>query len=184
MKRMLLAGAALAAAACASAPTPAVPVATAPLAAPAPPVATPPAPAPLPAGLKRGADGHPDFTGTWQTDGGVTFIASAKDEKGNICVINCGPSAKSQAATGEKTLPPPPRTFPKYKPEYLAKVDELKKNQVKEDPALKCGNPGVPRIGPPMKIVQNAKEVVFLYDDLNGAFWRIIPFAEKVRDDG
>jgi hypothetical protein len=33
----------------------------------------------------------------------------------------------------------------------------------------------VPRIGPPSKIVQNAREVVFLYDDVNGAFFRIIP---------
>jgi hypothetical protein len=33
----------------------------------------------------------------------------------------------------------------------------------------------VPRIGPPAKIIQNAREVVFLYDDVNGAFFRIIP---------
>ena len=46
---------------------------------------------------------------------------------------------------------------------------------MKLDTALRCQPPGVPRIGPPDKIVQTAKEVVFLYDDLNGPFFRIVP---------
>jgi len=46
---------------------------------------------------------------------------------------------------------------------------------VQMDTVLRCQAPGVPRIGPPHKIVQNAREVVFLYDDVNGAFFRIIP---------
>jgi hypothetical protein len=33
----------------------------------------------------------------------------------------------------------------------------------------------VPRIGPPHKIIQTAREVVFLYDDMNGPFFRIVP---------
>jgi len=69
----------------------------------------------------------------------------------------------------------PQRNFPKYKPEFLAKVKELDEGQVKFDTALRCQPPGVPRIGPPAKIVQTAKEVVFLYDDLNGPFFRVIP---------
>jgi Carboxypeptidase regulatory-like domain len=59
---------------------------------------------------------------------------------------------------------------PKYKPEFLAKVKELDDNQVNVDPAFTCGPPGVPRIGPPQRIVQTAREVVLLYDDLNGNF--------------
>jgi len=54
-------------------------------------------------------------------------------------------------------------------------VKDLSARQVETDSALKCLAPGVPRIGPPHKIVQNAKEVVFLYDDVNGGFFRIIP---------
>src|SRR5262249_23113465 len=47
--------------------------------------------------------------------------------------------------------------------------------QVKTDPALACGNPGLPRIGPPKQIVQTHGQVVFLYDDLAGSFFRVIP---------
>jgi hypothetical protein len=54
-------------------------------------------------------------------------------------------------------------------------VKELNDNQVKLDTLLRCQAPGVPRIGPPDKIVQTAREVVFLYDDGNGAFFRIVP---------
>ena len=54
-------------------------------------------------------------------------------------------------------------------------MKDLSARQVETDSGLKCLAPGVPRIGPPHKIVQNAKEVVFLYDDVNGGFFRIIP---------
>ena len=40
---------------------------------------------------------------------------------------------------------------------------------------LRCFAPGVPRIGPPDKIVQRAGEAVFLYEDVSGSFFRIVP---------
>ena len=40
---------------------------------------------------------------------------------------------------------------------------------------LRCENPGLPRIGPPDKIVQIPGQVVFLYDDVNGNYFRVIP---------
>ena len=40
---------------------------------------------------------------------------------------------------------------------------------------LRCVAPGVPRIGPPDKIVQRAGEAVFLYEDVSGSFFRIVP---------
>jgi hypothetical protein len=64
---------------------------------------------------------------------------------------------------------------PKYKPELVAKVKELDENQVYTDPALGCGPPGVPRIGPPQRIVQTPREIAILYEDLNGNFFRLIP---------
>jgi hypothetical protein len=65
--------------------------------------------------------------------------------------------------------------MPHYKPQFLAKVKDLDKHQVDTDPVLRCKNPGLPRIGPPDKIVQQSNQIVFLYDDVSGAFWRIIP---------
>ena len=63
-------------------------------------------------------------------------------------------------------------------------MEDLKVHQVKTDPALRCQNPGLPRIGAPDKIVQTAKEIVFLYDDLSGSFFRIIPIdGRKHRSD-
>ena len=65
--------------------------------------------------------------------------------------------------------------FPKYKPDFLPKVADLAARQVEMDTVLRCYPPGVPRIGPPAKIVQTANEIVFLYDDYNGSFFRVIP---------
>jgi hypothetical protein len=94
--------------------------------------------------------------------------------------VGCPPAQAAPAggrgarAGGPPAAPPAPN-FPKYKPELLAKVKDLSDRQVKTDTLLRCQPPGVPRIGPPGKIVQNAREVVFLYDDISGAFFRIIP---------
>jgi hypothetical protein len=61
------------------------------------------------------------------------------------------------------------------RPEFAARVADLDKRQVQEDPVLRCVAPGVPRIGPPDKIVQRAGELVFLYEDVSGSFFRIVP---------
>lgn len=117
---------------------------------------------------------RPDFSGRWTARIG-SFIRTEKREDG-ICVINCGPPPGA-AEKGAAPRRPPMRKpeFPAYREEQLDKVARLKKEQVLHDPALRCQNPGLPRIGPPDKIVQTDDELVILYDDLNGAFWRVIP---------
>ena len=96
-----------------------------------------------------------------------------KRPDGSICLIACGGAVPVGAPPAP--FPPVQLDFPKYKPEFQAKVADFKKRQVELDSNLRCQPPGVPRIGPPTKIVQNAREVVFLYDDVNGSFFRIIP---------
>ena len=61
------------------------------------------------------------------------------------------------------------------KPQYLAKVKDLDDHQSKVDAVFYCGKPGVPRIGPPRKIVQLPAEVIFFYEDISGDPYRIIP---------
>jgi hypothetical protein len=117
-------------------------------------------------------DGRTDFNGTWDHLGGIEFVRPVKRADGSICLIACGPAP---GGAPPAPFPPVQTEFPKYKPEFQAKVADLKKRQVELDTNLRCQAPGVPRIGPPAKIVQNAREVVFLYDDVNGAFFRIIP---------
>jgi hypothetical protein len=126
--------------------------------------------------LPRDAQGHPDLNGTWDNGSGIDFLQPQHLQGGSICVSGCGPQP---VAAKSGTPPPagarPPRNFPKYKPEYLAKVAELDKNQLQFDPVLHCRSPGLPRIGPPDKIVQQPGQIVFLYDDVSGDFFRIIP---------
>jgi hypothetical protein len=114
----------------------------------------------------RAADGHPDLNGVWHRsfDGG--FVPEKTGQS-----LNFFPGGK-RAGT---PIPQFVQTKPPYKPELLAKVEQLKVNQTKVDPAFYCGPPGVPRIGPPNQIIQNSKGLVFLYSDLNGNFWRVIP---------
>jgi len=125
-------------------------------------------------------NGKPDFNGTWDHLGGIEFVRPEKLADRSICLRGCAPAAPRPAAPAAAAprpaqANPPQAMFPKYKAEFLAKVKDLSARQVETDNVLKCLAPGLPRLGPPGKIVQNSKEVVFLYDDVNGAFFRIIP---------
>ncbi len=126
--------------------------------------------------LPRDAQGHPDLNGTWDNGSGIDFIHPEHEADGSICVSGCAPPPPA----AKTATPPPataraPRNFPKYRPEFLAKVAQLEKNQLQLDPVLHCRSPGLPRIGPPDKIVQQPGQIVFLYDDVSGSFFRIIP---------
>jgi len=129
------------------------------------------------------ADGRPDLNGTWEHGNGFAFLRPRTLPDGSVCVLGCPPEAPAAPAGGRGArggaaaapAPPPSANFPKYKPEFLRKVKDLSDRQVQTDTVLQCQPPGVPRIGPPAKIVQNAREVVFLYDDVNGSFFRIVP---------
>lgn len=124
----------------------------------------------------RMPNGKPDFNGTWDNGGGIEFLKPQTLADGSVCVSNC-PPPPGGAAAGPRVVVPP--DVPKYKPQFTAKVADLAKNQQKTDPVLRCRPPGVPRIGPPDKIVQTAKEMVFLYEDVSGPFFRIVPLDGK-----
>jgi hypothetical protein len=144
---------------------------------------------------------HPDFNGVWTNDG-MSFINPQRGPDGSvICIVGCRPAqaektageaakaapdrSPSAGSAGAQERPPaaprarpkPPR--PNYKPEFQAKVADLDKRQVETDPALRCRNPGLPRIGPPSAIIQQEKLITFLYEDLNGSFFRMIPLGGK-----
>jgi hypothetical protein len=124
--------------------------------------------------LPRLPDGHPDLNGTWDNGSGYDFLHPQHLGDGSVCVSGCdAPPPVAKAGTGP--APRAARNFPKYRPEYLAKVANLEKTQLQTDPVLHCRSPGLPRIGPPDKIVQQPGQIVFLYDDVSGDFWRIIP---------
>jgi hypothetical protein len=118
-------------------------------------------------GIPRAPDGHPDLSGTWDNGAGIDFVQPRKDGD-SICIFGCPGGAPPPASV-------PQTSVPKYRPEFTARVADLDKRQVAEDPVLRCVAPGVPRIGPPDKIVQRAGEAVFLYEDVSGSFFRLVP---------
>jgi hypothetical protein len=126
-----------------------------------------------PTDVPRTADGQPDFNGTWENGAGIDFV-QPQQRGASICVAGCTPPAAAGARQ-----PPPAR--PEYRPELAAKVADLAARQVDTDPVLRCFAPGVPRIGPPDQIVQRENEIVFLYDDVTGNYFRVVPTDGKPR---
>ena len=115
----------------------------------------------------RTADGHPDLNGVWHHFFGIGTIQKVGDS------FTVGGAFSPQNRTLYNT--PLGDSKPPYKAAVAEKVKLLDANQVKEDPALHCMPPGVPRIGPPHQIVHTPKQVVFLYADSTGNQWRVIP---------
>jgi hypothetical protein len=145
-------------------------------------LAAQPAAAQKPTDVPRTADGHVDFNGQWDNGAGIDFVRP-QQRGASICVAGCPPPAAATAAgapAGGGRLPPPAK--PEYRPEFAAKVADLAQRQVETDPVLRCFAPGVPRIGPPDQIVQQANKVVFLYDDVTGNYFRVVPLDGKPRE--
>jgi hypothetical protein len=124
--------------------------------------------------IRRTADGHPDLSGGW------AFAISLPPE-GLKRVVNGQASTSSfdQSARRRvnKNVPGslPWTAAPEYKPEFQEKVKYLAANESKTDPVFYCGRPGIPRIGSPRRIVQLPNEVIFLYEDVSGDPYRVIP---------
>lgn len=125
-----------------------------------------------PFAMAQTSGARPNLSGTWDNGSGIDFVRPKRDGE-SICVSGCGSGPPPAAPAGGAARPAPNR--PKYRPEFEAKVADLTARQVEEDPVLRCFAPGVPRIGPPDKVMQSDSEVVFLYDDVSGNFFRIIP---------
>ncbi len=119
--------------------------------------------------VPRAVDGHPDLSGTWDNGAGIAFVQPRRDGE-SVCLFGCDGAAPPPAATNTQAP-----SLPQYRAEFAARVADLNARQVEEDPVLRCLPPGVPRIGPPDKIVQRVGEVIFLYEDVSGNFFRIVP---------
>src|SRR5262245_61807748 len=128
-------------------------------------------------------NGHPDLSGTWLFSIDLPPVALKKQTNGQ-------PSIKTIAASGgrdavEKVAGALPFTSaPVYKPEFRAKVKDLFDHESKTDPVFYCDRPGIPRIGSPRRIIQLANEFVFLYEDISGDPYRIIPVGGAHKKDG
>jgi hypothetical protein len=119
-------------------------------------------------------DGHPDLSGIWQYSIALPGGALKKEVNGSVEIKKVDMSGRMPA----KTPVPgalPSTAAPSYKPEFQAKVKYLFDNEAKLDKVFFCGKPGVPRIGSPRQIIQLPNEMIFLYEDMSGDPYRIIP---------
>ena len=123
--------------------------------------------------LRRTADGHPDLSGTWTF--GISLPAGdlVKVVDGKVSRSSFDRSARHHAGDVSGALPWEPA--PSYKPEFQEKVKYLEANESKVDPVFYCDKPGTPRIGSPRKIIQLPTETIFLYEDISGDPFRVIP---------
>jgi hypothetical protein len=132
----------------------------------------------------RLANGKPDLTGNWN------FNAM----NWRYGFRRCGPTQVECTRAINQTMDfefEAPSRFgpnrPLYKPEYWDKVQQLDMWTNKEDPVMTCQPLGIPRHGPPRRIVQSANDVIFFYtqyaDGGGGAGeYRIIPTDGRKHD--
>jgi len=124
----------------------------------------------------RMADGRPDLSGYWiPARRGVRIT----DEDGTVA-LNL-PSRDNDLGNFEKDSAVLQRAHtnkPLYKPEYWDRVQDLDWNGLTVDPIFICRPAGVPRMGPPGKIVQTPTEIIFMYEgstNTGPASYRVIP---------
>jgi len=124
---------------------------------------------------------HPDLTGNWVYSDWIGNYMTGGGRR-------CGPTQRagcnrSVNQTYDFELYSPSRFGnlgrPVYKPQYWDKVQQLDMWTNKYDPVMTCLPLGVPREGPPRRILQTEKDVVFIYTggDAGGGYgeFRIIP---------
>jgi hypothetical protein len=132
--------------------------------------------------------GHPDLTGNWSyTD----WIGNYMTGGGRRCAPTQSQGCnRGDNQTYDFELYSPSRFGnmgrPVYKPRYWDKVQELDMWTNKNDPVMTCQPLGVPREGPPRRIIQSDKDVVFFYQggDAGGGYgeYRIIPTDGRKHD--
>jgi hypothetical protein len=133
----------------------------------------------------RMANGHPDLTGNWNFN-------AMNWRYGNR---RCDPTQQEGCSralnqTMDFEFEAPSRWGPNrplYKPEFWDKVQELDMWTNKDDPVMTCQPLGIPREGPPRRIVQSANDIIFFYGeyvDGGGGFgeYRVIPTDGRKHD--
>lgn len=116
-----------------------------------------------------------DLAGIWNAPvqpgggGGGGFNQAKVDERGNI-ILGVGGGREGSLVNFERDSGLGQRSEvnrPFYKPEYWPRVQYYDLNGNNEDPQFLCFPSGVPRMGPPTKIVQTPTELIFLYQQRN-----------------
>ena len=132
--------------------------------------------------IPRTADGRPDLSGRWANTTRLSPLA--------LQVESADGETLNRIDQQARFVPPEDvpgilewTAEPKYKPEYQAQVDELYRTANRSDPVVYCATPGLPRIGPPRRIIQLPDEMIFLYEEMAGDVYRIVPTDGRPHDE-
>jgi len=146
--------------------------------------------------MPRTPDGHPDLNGRWGGGAGGalgTGTVQGLDKNGNRVTYANLEEAKANATKifarnyvarhGNPTWAERDQGMddryrdnlnpPLYKPEFWDRVQYLDMHGNYLDTAFLCAPVGLPRIGPPIRIIQTPTEVILLYNNRN--MWRVVP---------
>jgi hypothetical protein len=134
----------------------------------------------------RTANGKPDLSGNW--GGGGMNWRYGNRRCGPTQLEGCSPQWNQ---TMDFEFEAPSRfgpNRPSYKPEHWDKVIALDMWTNKEDPVMTCQPLGLPRQGPPRRIVQSENDIIFFYSayaDGGGgqAEFRIMPIDGRKHDE-
>src|SRR5947207_544393 len=125
----------------------------------------------------QGPTAHPDLTGMWNGGPPRGLTVSPDDPLGAYLAARDGTLLNFERDnTIIRRMDP---NKPLYKPEFWEKVQQLDQEGNTADPSFGCMPAGVPRMGPPPKIVQTPTELLFFYVSPPAQGWgdqyRIIP---------
>jgi len=132
----------------------------------------------------RMPNGKPDLTGNWN------FTAMNWRYGNRRCAPTQVDCTRAINQTMDFEFEAPSRYGPNrplYKPEFWDKIQQLDMWTNKEDPVMTCQPLGIPRHGPPRRIVQTPNEIIFFYTqyaDGGGGQgeYRIIPTDGRKHD--
>ena len=116
------------------------------------------------------ADGHVDLTGTWT---GTANVEAPQDPNNIKVGVRARGGDYTNFERDNTLLRRMDQNRPWYKPQYWDIVQRLDQEGNGRDPVYTCMPAGVPRMGPPVKIVQTPTEMLFFYQ--NPDTYRIIP---------
>jgi len=130
------------------------------------------------AATPRTADGHPNLTGVWNGPmgmggGGGGGAAEPADPSVIKVALNARGGSLSNFERDNSLVRRMDLNKPEYKPQYWSLVQSLDQTGNDADPEYTCMPDGLPRKGAPVKIIQEPKETIFLYQ--NPDMFRIIP---------
>ena len=117
------------------------------------------------AATPRTADGKADLTGLWTGNPDTRVLDAAGDFVTGIDARSGNDGTGAGAVNFERDSTLSRRSDPNkpmYKAEFWEKVAYLDDNRNREDAYFNCGHPGLPRMGPPLKIIQKPDQIIIL----------------------